>query len=108
MHPFEERDFVFDLIKSRPGITTSQIEKARLETGIMEWDLSMILVKLTVPAKIGSRRNGLSVEWFPTGWSSDPDVRQDGTRHTGVPLGWSGSDIDKFWKEYPSYRIEGF
>lgn len=101
MHPFEERDFVYELIKENPSITTAQIAKARIMTGIMEWPVHTILGKLTSNAKVGSRRNGLSVEWFVTGWWDDPD------KHC-VPMGWDFSNIEKFWREYPEYRLEGY
>ena len=100
MHPFEERDFVYELIRQNPGITTAQIEKARAETGIMEWPTISMLNKLTQTAKAGSRRNGLSIEWFVTGWWDDPD------KHC-VPIGWNANDIEKFWRDYPEYRPEG-
>ena len=100
MHPFEERDFVYELIRQNPGITTAQIEKARAETGIMEWPTMTILNKLTHNAKAGSRRSGLSVEWFLTGWWDDPN------KHC-VPMGWNYNDIEKFWRDYPEYRPEG-
>ena len=100
MYPKDEVGFIFDLICERPGITTAQLRKARDETGIMEWPLYMMLNKLTHNAKVGSRRIGLSVEWFQTKWWDSPD------KHC-VPSGWSHSDIEKFWREHPAYRFEG-
>ena len=96
MHPKEEVGFVLDLICERPGITTAQIRKARDATGIMEWPMHSMINKLTQTAKIGSRRVGLSVEWFPTNWWDSPD------KHC-VPNG----DIEKFWRTHPDYHIEG-